>query len=199
MRRSPPSFAFRGSAAEPRRATAEIGRSSGGVSRLKRQLALAQALGNIGVWHYDFGSEYMSWSDDLCRIMDVPADRPVTVEFFLSLLAPVGRKKLQSWFLNAIGASDPVRRDDPLLHATRKVRLGQDHRPVALRGRRVAELRRSGETRQAGQRRWKPDGTDPSGRADRFGEPSAFSVQALRIHQQCWPRIPLCSAVVWRR
>jgi PAS domain S-box-containing protein len=59
------------------------------LSRIERQLALAQQITHIGSWEWDAATNGVTWSDELYRIYGFePKSREVTFEFFLACLHP---------------------------------------------------------------------------------------------------------------
>jgi len=59
------------------------------LTRVERQLALAQQITHIGSWEWDAATSVVTWSDELYRIYGFePKSREVTFEFFLSRLHP---------------------------------------------------------------------------------------------------------------
>ena len=54
------------------------------LTRLERQLALAQQITHVGSWEWDAATSVVTWSDELYRIYGFePKSREVTFEFFL--------------------------------------------------------------------------------------------------------------------
>ncbi|HEX3344603.1 MAG TPA: GAF domain-containing protein [Polyangiaceae bacterium] len=59
------------------------------LTRLERQLALAQQITHVGSWEWDPVTGAVTWSDELYRIYGFePRSRAITFEFFLSRLHP---------------------------------------------------------------------------------------------------------------
>ncbi len=59
------------------------------LTRIERQLALAQRITHVGSWEWDAATGVVTWSDELYRIYGFePRSREVTFEFFVSRLHP---------------------------------------------------------------------------------------------------------------
>ncbi|HEY6461652.1 MAG TPA: PAS domain-containing protein, partial [Polyangiaceae bacterium] len=68
----------------------------GRLARVERQLAVAQQITHIGSWEWDVATNAVTWSDELYRIYGFePQSRDITFEFFLSLLHPDDRARVQ--------------------------------------------------------------------------------------------------------
>ncbi|HEY3818531.1 MAG TPA: GAF domain-containing protein [Polyangiaceae bacterium] len=66
------------------------------LTRIERQLALAQQITHVGSWEWDAASGVVAWSDELYRIYGFePRSRAITFEFFLSRVHPDDLARVQ--------------------------------------------------------------------------------------------------------
>lgn len=65
------------------------------LRRSRADLALAQAVGQIGSWRLDYEQDVLSWSPECYRIFGLPAGSRVTYEGFLSCIHPADRDGVQ--------------------------------------------------------------------------------------------------------
>ena len=67
------------------------------LRRSEERLAEAQKLARLGSWEWEFETDAVSWSDELCRILGVDlARRPATYQEYLASLDPRQREDLDS-------------------------------------------------------------------------------------------------------
>ena len=84
----------------PLRATAEDTH----VNRAQRQLAAAEQITHTGSWEWDARTNGLSWSAELFRIYGLePHTDALTFEFFLSMLHPDDRPRVQAEVAAALG------------------------------------------------------------------------------------------------
>jgi diguanylate cyclase (GGDEF)-like protein/PAS domain S-box-containing protein len=65
------------------------------AGRNARLLQMASAVAHIGGWTYDLAQGRVIWSDEVCRIHDVPAGTTPTVEEAIAYFVPESRARLQ--------------------------------------------------------------------------------------------------------
>lgn len=114
------------------------------LRRTQIQLTEAQRIGNFGSWHWDIGTNVLSWSDQVYRIFGVePQIFPATYEAFLSYVHPDDRERVHAAVNEALYAGKPysiehrVRRADGserTVHEVAEARFAADGRPEEMIG-----------------------------------------------------------------
>ena len=64
-------------------------------------LAEIQSLARFGVWEWNVTGNQVTWSEELCRILEVPLDAPPTFELWLSRVHPSDLTTVKSYFTRA--------------------------------------------------------------------------------------------------
>jgi PAS domain S-box-containing protein len=122
-------------------------------------LSEAQAVAHIGSWSWDIPSDTVTWSDELFRIMGLPASTKISYETFLSTLHPGDRARVDEVVRRSFASGDPfvfdhrIVRPDGLerwVHARGRVVMGAQG-PVRMvgTGQDVTEQRRTAEAGRA--------------------------------------------------
>jgi signal transduction histidine kinase len=86
-------------------------------------LRQTQEIAKVGGWEFESTTGRMHWTDEVYRILDLPADHaPLDLEAFLEFFAPEGRSWARNAFRNAFGTGDPFEFELPLVatHGARK-------------------------------------------------------------------------------
>lgn len=92
----------------------------------ERLLSEAQRIGHIGSWSYDIASNFLYFSDEMYRLLDIaPEDFQHTIQAFLSLIYSEDRPAVQAW-IDQIRTGRQVRElDFRILHANGELRYIQ--------------------------------------------------------------------------
>jgi diguanylate cyclase (GGDEF)-like protein/PAS domain S-box-containing protein len=61
------------------------------IHRQERLLTEMSALARIGAWEFDPATGHLEWTDELLRIYELPAGRPVTLDAFMACYGPEDR------------------------------------------------------------------------------------------------------------
>jgi PAS domain S-box-containing protein len=68
----------------------------------RQRLAEAQAIAHVGSWEWDIREDQMRWSDELHRLLGVPADMRLVYESFLDLVHPDDRERVDTMIREAV-------------------------------------------------------------------------------------------------
>ena len=74
---------------EHRQAEAALRQSEANLRR-------AQEIAHIGSWHLDVARNQLTWSDEVCRIFNVPRGAPLTYESFLAAIHPEDKESVET-------------------------------------------------------------------------------------------------------
>ena len=126
------------------RASEEIGQLRAKLKLAEMRLADAQRMAPLGYWERDLVIGSAWWSDELRRILGVPADAPVpTLEMALERVHADDRGRLRQAYKNAADAGTPIDteyrlvRDDGaerVVHGRVEASVGRDGAPIRLKG-----------------------------------------------------------------
>jgi nitrogen-specific signal transduction histidine kinase/ligand-binding sensor domain-containing protein/CheY-like chemotaxis protein len=67
------------------------------LRRSEDRLKNAERLAHVGHWEWDLKADHLSWSEEIYRIFDLPADVKPTYQEFLQVVVPESRDRLQQY------------------------------------------------------------------------------------------------------
>ena len=122
----------------------EASRNMRELARSENRLANAQRLGRIGHWDLELGSDAMTVSDEVCRIIgSARAQRPRTGQAFFEYVHPEDRPATVTWTLDTLRGGATSGNEHRVVHPDGTVRhvyiqaevaLDDDGKPVRLEG-----------------------------------------------------------------
>jgi diguanylate cyclase (GGDEF)-like protein/PAS domain S-box-containing protein len=81
-------------------------------------LQIASRISRIGGWKFDVGTDRVIWSDEVCRIHEVPPGTSPTAQEALAFYAPEWREKIQILFVSCIVNGTPYDEELQIITAT---------------------------------------------------------------------------------
>ena len=122
----------------------EASRNLRELARSENRLANAQRLGRIGHWDLELGSDAMTVSDEVCRIIgSAGAQRPRTGKALFEYVHPEDRQATVTWTLEALRGGATTGNEHRIVHPDGTVRhvyvqaevaVDDDGKPVRLEG-----------------------------------------------------------------
>jgi PAS domain S-box-containing protein/diguanylate cyclase (GGDEF)-like protein len=76
-----------------------------------------ERMANIGGWDYEVSTDKLTWTDEVYRIYDLPADHTLSAEKAISFFKPDAQKTLRMAFNRAITHQEPYTLELPLISA----------------------------------------------------------------------------------